>query len=164
MQPDVAAFFDEETFTVSYVVGDPATGRAAIIDSVLDFDHASGRTRHVSADKIVAHVESKGLKIDWVLETHVHADHLTAAPYLRERLGAPIGIGRHVSTVQRSFADLYGVDAASVKIHRVDTINAVKVSFPRRVPSGELADNDITGGQEYGPLVELLAQSPLADS
>jgi glyoxylase-like metal-dependent hydrolase (beta-lactamase superfamily II) len=107
MQPDVAAFFDEETFTVSYVVGDPATGRAAIIDSVLDFDHASGRTRHVSADKIVAHVESKGLKVDWVLETHVHADHVSAGDYLKERLGGRSGIGEHVRIVQNAFARIF---------------------------------------------------------
>ncbi len=107
MQPDVTAFFDEETFTVSYVVADPATGRAAVIDSVLDFDHASGRTRHVSADKIVAHVAEKGLTVDWVLETHVHADHVSAGDRLKQKLGGQSAIGEHVRIVQNAFARIF---------------------------------------------------------
>ncbi len=86
-QPQVTAFFHEPTFTATYVVADPATKRAAIIDSVLDFDETAGRTSTEAADAIVAFVQDKGLTVDWLLETHVHADHLSAAPYLQERLG-----------------------------------------------------------------------------
>jgi glyoxylase-like metal-dependent hydrolase (beta-lactamase superfamily II) len=107
MQPDVAAFFDEDTFTVSYLVSDPETSRAAIIDSVLDFDHASGRTKHLSADKIIAHVEKTGLKIDWVLETHVHADHVSAGDTLKQKLGGRSAIGEHVRIVQNAFARIF---------------------------------------------------------
>jgi glyoxylase-like metal-dependent hydrolase (beta-lactamase superfamily II) len=107
MQPDVAAFFDEDTFTVSYVIGDPATRRAAVIDSVLDFDHASGRTGHVSADKIIAHVERHGLNVDWILETHVHADHVSAGDRLKRRLGGRSAIGEHVRVVQGTFARIF---------------------------------------------------------
>jgi glyoxylase-like metal-dependent hydrolase (beta-lactamase superfamily II) len=107
MQPDVTAFFDEETFTVSYLISDPATGRAAIIDSVLDFDHASGRTRHASADKIVAAVRARGLTVDWVLETHVHADHVSAGDYLKHEVGGRSAIGEHVRIVQHAFARIF---------------------------------------------------------
>jgi glyoxylase-like metal-dependent hydrolase (beta-lactamase superfamily II) len=107
MQPAVTAFFDEDTFTVSYVVADPETRRAAIIDSVLDFDHASGRTSHTSADKIVAHVEALGLTVEWVLETHVHADHVSAGDTLKQKLGGRSGIGEHVRIVQSAFARIF---------------------------------------------------------
>src|SRR3954463_10023362 len=107
MQPDVAAFFDEETFTVSYLVSDPETRRAAVIDSVLDFDPASGRTRRASVDRIVAHVEKAALKVDWVLETHVHADHVSAGDILKHKLGGQSAIGEHVRTVQDAFARIF---------------------------------------------------------
>src|SRR5579863_2478479 len=108
-RPVVHAFFDKPTFTVSYVVHDPATCRAAIIDSVLDFDPASGRTSTASADALIAHVKMHGLQVDWLLETHVHADHLSAAPYLCERLGGKIAIGEHVVAVQQTFGELLNV-------------------------------------------------------
>ncbi|MFB4204750.1 MULTISPECIES: MBL fold metallo-hydrolase [Arhodomonas] len=111
-QPDVTAFFDEETFTVSYVVADPASRECAIVDSVLDYAPNSGRTSHDSADRIVAFVQENDLRATWILETHVHADHLTAAPYLRERLGGAIGIGANITTVQNVFGDLFNVEAA----------------------------------------------------
>jgi glyoxylase-like metal-dependent hydrolase (beta-lactamase superfamily II) len=107
MQPDVAAFFDEDTFTVSYLVSDPKTRRAAIIDSVLDFDQASGRTKHISADKIIAHVEKTGLQVEWVLETHVHADHVSAGDTLKQKLGGRSAIGEHVRIVQNAFARIF---------------------------------------------------------
>jgi glyoxylase-like metal-dependent hydrolase (beta-lactamase superfamily II) len=107
MQPDVAAFFDEDTFTVSYLVSDPTTRRAAIIDSVLDFDHASGRTRHASADRIIAQVAKAGLEVEWILETHVHADHVSAGDYLKHRLGGRSAIGEHVRIVQNAFARIF---------------------------------------------------------
>jgi glyoxylase-like metal-dependent hydrolase (beta-lactamase superfamily II) len=110
MHPEVTGFFDKETFTVSYVVADPKTKVCAIIDSVLDFDPASGRTRRKSADAMIAFIQKAGLKTDWVLETHVHADHLSAAPYLRQQLGGRIGIGFNVTAVQTVFGKVFGVE------------------------------------------------------
>jgi glyoxylase-like metal-dependent hydrolase (beta-lactamase superfamily II) len=103
----VHTVFDEVTFTATHVVSDPATGKAAIVDSVLDFDPASGRTSTTSADKIIAYVEAAGLEVEWLLETHVHADHLSAAPYLQERLGGILAIGRDILTVQSVFAAIF---------------------------------------------------------
>jgi glyoxylase-like metal-dependent hydrolase (beta-lactamase superfamily II) len=103
----VTAFFDDATNTISYVVREPDGHAAAIIDSVLDFDHASGRTDTASADAIIAHVEAAGLKVEWILETHVHADHLSAAPYLQERLGGKIGIGDQITVVQNTFGKIF---------------------------------------------------------
>lgn len=105
--PDVTGFFDEATFTVSFVVKDPDSGKCAIVDSVLDFDQASGRTDTRSADAIVAFVEAQGLEPVWLLETHVHADHLSAAPYLQERLGGKIGIGEKITVVQDTFGKVF---------------------------------------------------------
>lgn len=103
----VKAFFDEPTNTASYVIHDPATGRAAIVDSVLDFDAASGRTSTASADAIIAFVREKGLTIDWLLETHAHADHLSAAPYIQRELGGKLAIGREIITVQNVFGKIF---------------------------------------------------------
>ena len=107
MQPDVKAFFDEATNTVSYVVRDPSGSACAILDSVLDFDYASGRTDTRSADAIIAHIRAEGLEVQWLLETHVHADHLSAAPYLQERLGGKIGIGDRIRIVQDTFGKVF---------------------------------------------------------
>lgn len=105
--PEVKAFFHEPTFTASYVVSDPMAKRAAIIDSVWDFDQPSGRTSFESADKIVAYVKEHGLTVDWILETHAHADHLSAAPYLQEKLGGELVIGREIVTVQGVFGKIF---------------------------------------------------------
>ena len=105
--PMIRAFFDKPTFTVSYVVHDPETKKAAIIDSVLDFDPASGRTSFASADSIIEYVAHHGLAVDWLLETHAHADHLSAAPYLQQKLGGKIAIGEHIVTVQNVFGKLF---------------------------------------------------------
>ena len=110
MRPTVDSFFDEATNTVSHIVSDPATGKAAIIDSVLDFDPASGRTRTDSADRLIAHVKAKGLSIEWVLETHIHADHLSAAPYLLEKLGGRLAVGAAIAQVQQTFGDLFNAE------------------------------------------------------
>ena len=107
MTPDVTAFFDEATNTVSYVVKDPKGSACAIIDSVLDFDYASGRTDTKSADAIIAHVRAAGLDVQWLLETHVHADHLSAAPYIQERVGGKIGIGDRIKIVQDTFGKVF---------------------------------------------------------
>ena len=107
MRPEVKGFFEKSTNTISYVVRDPTGSTAAIIDSVLDFDYASGRTSTQSADEIIAHVEAEGLRVDWILETHVHADHLSAAPYLQEKLGGKIGIGANITFVQDTFGKVF---------------------------------------------------------
>ncbi|MBC2777096.1 MBL fold metallo-hydrolase [Parasphingopyxis marina] len=105
--PIVQGFFDEETFTASYIVHDPATGKAAIVDSVLDFDQPSGRTSTGSADAIIAYVKELGLSVQWLLETHAHADHLSAAPYLQEHLGGTLAIGSEILTVQNVFGKVF---------------------------------------------------------
>ncbi len=107
LRPVVRSFFDEPTFTATHVVHDPATRRAAIIDSVMDFDPASGRTSTVSAEAVAAYVEGLGLSVDWLLETHAHADHLSAAPWLQQRLGGQIGIGCEIVQVQAVFGSLF---------------------------------------------------------
>lgn len=107
MKPQVTPFFDEATFTASFVVTDPETNHCAIVDSVLDFDYASGRTDFRSADQIIDYVQKNDLTVDWILETHVHADHLSAAPYLQERLGGKIGIGEKITVVQDTFGKVF---------------------------------------------------------
>ncbi|WP_170331360.1 MBL fold metallo-hydrolase [Ruegeria arenilitoris] len=107
MTPIVKAFFDEQTNTVSYVVQEPEGAACAIIDSVLDFDHASGRTDTGSADQIIEYVTANNLKVEWILESHVHADHLSAAPYLQQKLGGKIGIGKNIVVVQDTFGKVF---------------------------------------------------------
>ena len=106
-KPVIRTFFDEPTFTATHVVHDPSTRRAAIIDSVLDFDQAAGRTSHASADAIIAYVHEQKLTVDWLLETHAHADHLSDAPYLQQQLGGMLVIGREIVTVQNVFAGIF---------------------------------------------------------
>jgi glyoxylase-like metal-dependent hydrolase (beta-lactamase superfamily II) len=114
-RPQVKAFFDEATFTVTYVVRDPGSSACAIIDSVLDYDAASGRTAERSADAVIAYVEAEALEVVWQLETHVHADHLSAAPYLQKILGGRLAIGAKIVHVQETFGKLFnaGSDFAS---------------------------------------------------
>ena len=109
-RPVVESFFDPDTFTVTYVVLDPTTSEAAIVDSVLDYDPASGRTTHTSVDKVIDYVNSRNLKVAWLLETHAHADHLSAAPYLQEKLGGAMAIGEHIVTVQETFGSLFNAE------------------------------------------------------
>lgn len=107
MSPKVHAFFEKVTNTVSYVVQEPQGSGCAIIDCVLDFDHASGRTDTSSADEIAGFVRARGLTVEWILESHVHADHLSAAPYLQEQLGGKIGIGANITVVQDTFGKVF---------------------------------------------------------
>lgn len=107
LRPQVKAFFDEATFTVSYVVRDPSSNACAIIDSVLDYDPAAGRTTHDSADALMAYVRDEGLEVVWQIETHAHADHLSAAPYLQEALGGRLAIGERITKVQETFGVLF---------------------------------------------------------
>ena len=106
-RPEVTGFFDEATNTISYVVADTETAACAIIDPVLDYDPCSGRTATASADRMIAHVYTKDLTVEWIIETHVHADHLTAAPYLQETLGGRIAIGGAIVSVQGTFGELF---------------------------------------------------------
>ncbi len=110
MRPDIEVFFHEPTFTFSYVVSDADSGKCVIIDPVLDFDAKSGRTSTEAADRIAAFVNDKGLDAQWILETHVHADHLSGALDLGERLDAPIGIGEHVKEVQATFKKVFNAE------------------------------------------------------
>lgn len=107
VRPDVTGFFDPDTNTISYVVKDPASTACAIVDSVLDIDYAAGRLSTKSADAIVAHVRDRGLTVEWLIETHVHADHLSAAPYLQQQLGGKIGIGDRITVVQDTFGKVF---------------------------------------------------------
>ncbi len=107
VKPEVTGFFDPDTATVSYVVKDPNSNHCAVIDTVLDYDPVSGHTDTRSADRVIKYVQDNGLKVDWIIETHAHADHLSAAPYVKERLGGKIGIGRHIDTVQKTFGRIF---------------------------------------------------------
>ena len=106
----VQAFFDDKTFTVSYVIVDNASHCAAIVDPVLDFDFKSGRTSTIQADRLLAYVREHGLEVQWILETHAHADHLSSARYLQERIGGRIAIGEHIREVQATFKKLYNLE------------------------------------------------------
>ncbi|WP_147126341.1 MBL fold metallo-hydrolase [Shimia ponticola] len=107
VEPRVTGFFDEATNTISYVVQEPDGPACAIIDSVMDIDYAAGRITHDSADEILRHVQDNGLRVEWIIETHVHADHLSAAPYLQEQLGGKIGIGARIMEVQEVFGKVF---------------------------------------------------------
>ena len=110
--PDVTGFFDATTNTVSYVVRDPASASCAIIDSVMDIDYAAARIAYASADRIVAFVQDNHLTVEWLIETHVHADHLSGAPYLQGKLGGRIGIGRNITVVQETFGKVFNEGTA----------------------------------------------------
>ena len=129
--PIVTAFFDNATSTISYLVADPETKRAAIIDSVLDFNPHAGRTSTLSADAILQNVQKNGFSVDWHLETHVHADHLTAAVYLKEKLGGQIAIGEHVTAVQSAFRGIFNTE-------------------PEFVPNGRQFDHLFRDGERFG--------------
>lgn len=105
--PDVTAFFDDDSNTISYVVSDPVNKACAVIDPVMEFDYAAGRITQHGADKIIAFIRENGLTLDWVIETHVHADHLSGAPYIQDILGGKIGIGEHIITVQETFGKIF---------------------------------------------------------
>jgi glyoxylase-like metal-dependent hydrolase (beta-lactamase superfamily II) len=146
--PQVLSLFDEATFTATHLVIDPATKKAAIIDSVLDFDPASGRTSHASADRLIALVAEQRVEIEWILETHAHADHLSAAPYLQEKLGGKIAIGREIRHVQDVFAAIF--DEGSDLAHdgsqfdhlfvdgerfRIGSLEAISLHVPGHTPA-----------------------------
>ena len=147
-KPDVTGFFDEATYTISYVVADPETRRCAVIDSLLDYDAASGRTHTESADKLIAFVRDQGLTCDWIIDTHVHADHLTAAPYVRSQLGGKTAIGENISVVQRVFGEIFNAGQAfhtdgsqfdhlftDGETYRVGNIEARAIHTPGHTPA-----------------------------
>jgi len=107
VRPEVTGFFDKETNTVSYLVKDPKSEACAVIDSVMDIDYAAGRITHDGADKIVALIAERRLKLEWIIETHVHADHLSAAPYIQQKLGGKLGIGENITVVQDTFGKVF---------------------------------------------------------
>ncbi|BCB20203.1 MBL fold metallo-hydrolase [Bosea sp. ANAM02] len=106
-KPEVTAFFDKATNTVSYVVKDPGSQACAVIDSVMDIDYAAGRIAYQSADEIIAFIRERGLALEWLIETHVHADHLSGAPYIQGKLGGRIGIGDRITVVQETFGKIF---------------------------------------------------------
>ncbi|WP_102867045.1 MBL fold metallo-hydrolase [Pseudovibrio exalbescens] len=107
VKPQVKAFFDPATNTISYVVKDPESRACAVVDSVMDIDYAAGRISYESADAIIAHIQENDLKLEWLIETHVHADHLSGAPYIQEKLGGKIGIGEKIKVVQDTFGKVF---------------------------------------------------------
>ena len=107
IKPDVSAFFDTATNTISYIVKDPASTSCAIIDSVMDIDYAAGRITYEHADNLIAQITSRGLKLEWIIETHVHADHLSAAPYIQQKLGGKIGVGSKILVIQDVFGKIF---------------------------------------------------------
>lgn len=107
VKPDVSAHFDEATNTITYIVKDPTSNHCAIIDSVMDIDYAAGRITYAHADGLIAEIEDRGLTLDWIIETHVHADHLSAAPYLQDKLGGKIGVGEKIMVVQDTFGKVF---------------------------------------------------------
>lgn len=146
--PHVTAFFDEATNTVSYVVRDPASKACAVIDSVLDFDYAAGRISHESADRIIAHIRTEGLTLEWLIETHVHADHLSAAPYIQQALGGRIGIGEDIRVVQETFGKIFNEGTAFERDgsqfdhlfrdgdrYRIGSLEAVALHTPGHTPA-----------------------------
>src|SRR3954452_8727334 len=126
--PDIIAFFDDATNSVSYLISDHATCIAAVIDPVLDFDAASGKVETHAADRILARSAEKGLTIEWVLETHAHADHLSAASVIRDRTGAKVGAGASIREVQRMFGPLLSVE--DLEPHDFDRLFADGESIP----------------------------------
>ncbi|MEZ5844320.1 MAG: MBL fold metallo-hydrolase [Hyphomicrobiaceae bacterium] len=107
VKPEVAGFYDPDTATISYVVRDPASKACAIVDAVMDIDYAAGRISYRSADALIDHVEANDLEVEWLIETHAHADHLSGAPYIQKKLGGRLGIGEHIVTVQQVFGKIF---------------------------------------------------------
>lgn len=107
VKPIVSAHFDEATNTISYIVRDPSSTHCAIIDSVMDIDYAAGRITYDHADALIEEIETQGLTLDWIIETHVHADHLSAAPYIQDKLGGKIGVGEKIMVVQETFGKIF---------------------------------------------------------
>ena len=148
VRPDVTGFFDEATNTISYVVRDPTSDACAIVDSVMDIDYAAGRIAFAHADRIVEHVRTQSLRVEWLIETHVHADHLSAAPYLQRQLGGRIGIGERIVQVQETFGKVFNEGTefkrdgsqfdrlfADGETYRIGNMTAVAMHTPGHTPA-----------------------------
>lgn len=148
MTAQIQAFFDPKTFTVSYVVADPATARAAVIDPVLDFDFKSGRTKTVSADRVLDFIRQQGLQVDWILETHAHADHISGARHIQQQAGGRIAIGAHIRDVQAVFKKLFNLERsflpdgsqfdhlfADGEVFRIGNLEAKALLVPGHTPA-----------------------------
>ena len=120
--PEVKGFFDQATYTITYVVKDPSSQHCAIIDPVLDYDPKSGRTSTTSADEVIEYIESNNLEVDWILETHAHADHISGARYLKEKYACPIAIGAAITTVQETFKKVFNLDDFEADGSQFDTL------------------------------------------
>jgi len=152
IKPEVEAFFDEATHTISYIVKDPASNACAIIDSVMDIDYAAGRITYDHADQMIARVRQMGATLEWIIETHVHADHLSAAPYIQEKLGGKIGIGAKIMVVQDTFGKIFNEGVAiytpghtpACMVHVIG--NAAFVGDTLFMPDGGSARADFPGG------------------
>ncbi|PUB15634.1 MBL fold metallo-hydrolase [Yoonia sediminilitoris] len=148
VKPDVSAFFDEATNTISYIVHDPASDHCAVIDSVMDIDYAAGRITFDSADAIIAEIKRRDLKLDWIIETHVHADHLSAAPYIQQKLGGKIGVGDKITVVQDTFGKVFNEGTEFQRdgsqfdalfkdgdTYRIGTMQGFAISTPGHTPA-----------------------------
>ena len=146
--PEVTAFFDEATNTISYVVKDPASSSCAIVDSVMDIDYAAGRITYGHADRMIEHIEKNNLKLEWLIETHVHADHLSAAPYIQGKLGGKIGIGEKIVVVQDTFGKVFNEGTEFQRdgsqfdalfkdgdTYRIGTMDAFAIATPGHTPA-----------------------------
>ena len=148
VRPEVEAFFDERTNTISYLVVDPDTSACAVIDSVMEFDYASGRLAFEQAERLIRRIGERGLSLEWLIETHVHADHLSAAPYIQERLGGRIGIGAKVTEVQETFGKVFNEGTAfrrdgsqfdalfeDGEAYRIGSMDAFVIATPGHTPA-----------------------------
>ncbi|TNF21595.1 MAG: MBL fold metallo-hydrolase [Rhodobacteraceae bacterium] len=146
--PEVSAFFDEATNTISYIVKDPSSDSCAIIDSVMDIDYAAGRITYDHADQLIRTIQDRGLKLEWIIETHVHADHLSAAPYIQDKLGGKIGIGARILVVQDTFGKIFNEGTEFQRdgsqfdklfedgdTYRIGTLEAVAIYTPGHTPA-----------------------------
>jgi glyoxylase-like metal-dependent hydrolase (beta-lactamase superfamily II) len=147
-QPDVTGFYDPDTATVSYIVRDPGSDACAVIDAVMDIDYAAGRITFASADRLIGHIRAHGLKLEWLIETHAHADHLSSAPYIQEKLGGRIAIGANIRIVQEVFGKVFNEGTAFRRdgsqfdrlledgdTYRIGGLTAVAIATPGHTPA-----------------------------
>ncbi|MDB4219288.1 MBL fold metallo-hydrolase [Emcibacteraceae bacterium] len=167
LAPEIKAFFDSDTNTITYVVADTTTSACAIIDSVLDYDPTSGRTNTKSADSVISYILKSGYRCQWIVETHIHADHLTAAPYLKNKLGGKTAIGNDVTTVQRSFGPIFNAESSFAtdgrqfdhlfrddEVFKIGNIDARVITTPGHTPaciSYVIGENCFVGDTMFMP-------------
>ena len=167
LAPEIKAFFDSDTNTITYVVADTTTSACAIIDSVLDYDPTSGRTNTKSADSVISYILKSGYRCQWIVETHIHADHLTAAPYLKNKLGGKTAIGNNVTTVQRSFGPIFNAESSFAtdgrqfdhlfnddEVFKIGNVDARVIATPGHTPaciSYVIGENCFVGDTMFMP-------------